>query len=96
MLKRIQFKNWRSLRDVEIDDLQPITVFIGANSSGKSNIVEALAFMRRALPDEHNPANQFFIDREGVKTVGVSSDTPVEIEYFRDGGILCTVLKKLV
>src|SRR5690606_3829721 len=23
-------------------------------------------------------------------------DTPVEIEYFRDGGILCTVLKKLV
>ena len=31
------------------------------------------------------------------KFVAISRiDTPVEIEYFRDGGILCTVLKKLV
>jgi len=45
MLKQLRFKNWRSLRDVTID-LSPITVFIGANSSGKTNIVDALKFRR--------------------------------------------------
>jgi len=44
MLTHLKFKNWRSLRDVEINDLTPITVFIGANSSGKTNIIEALRF----------------------------------------------------
>jgi predicted ATP-dependent endonuclease of OLD family len=45
MLKRIQLKNWRSCRNVTVD-LSPITVLIGANSSGKTNIVEALQFYR--------------------------------------------------
>lgn len=46
MLTRMRFKNWRSLKDVTIDDLTPITVLIGANSSGKTNIVDALKFVR--------------------------------------------------
>jgi predicted ATPase len=46
MLTRLRFKNWRSLHDVEIKDLTPITVFIGANSSGKTNIIDALRFHR--------------------------------------------------
>lgn len=47
MLKQLRFKNWRSLRDVTID-LSPLTVFIGANSSGKTNIIEGIKFMRDA------------------------------------------------
>lgn len=47
MLTRLQLKNWRSLRDVSTD-FTPITVFIGANSSGKTNILDALHFMRFA------------------------------------------------
>lgn len=46
MLKRLHIQNWRSLRDVVIDELTPITVFIGANSSGKTNIMDALRFVR--------------------------------------------------
>lgn len=45
-LTRLQFKNWRSLREVEIEFDTPITVFIGANSSGKTNIVDGLEFLR--------------------------------------------------
>jgi len=45
MLKQLHLKNWRSLRDVTID-FTPITVFIGANSSGKTNIIDALKFRR--------------------------------------------------
>ena len=48
MIKNMRFKNWRSLKDVEINDLTPITVFIGANSSGKTNIIDALRFWRDA------------------------------------------------
>lgn len=44
MLTSLSFHNWRSLKDVTIDDLTPITVFIGANSSGKTNIIDALKF----------------------------------------------------
>lgn len=46
MLTRLRFKNWRSLKDVTIEGLTPLTVFIGANSSGKTNIIDGLAFMR--------------------------------------------------
>lgn len=49
MITRMRFKNWRSLRDVTIDNITPLTVFIGANSSGKSNILDALHFLRYAL-----------------------------------------------
>jgi predicted ATPase len=49
MLTELRFKNWRSLRDVTISNLTPITVFIGANSSGKTNIFDALHFLRRSV-----------------------------------------------
>ncbi len=41
MLSQITIKRYKSLFDVTID-LEPLTVFIGPNSSGKSNICEAL------------------------------------------------------
>jgi AAA15 family ATPase/GTPase len=34
---------------VVIEDLTPITMFIGANASGKSNILDGLYFLRHAL-----------------------------------------------
>lgn len=47
-LTRLRFKNWRSLKDVPIELDTPITVFIGANSSGKTNIVDGLRFLQSA------------------------------------------------
>ncbi|MBZ0317795.1 MAG: ATP-binding protein [Anaerolineae bacterium] len=52
MLTQLRFKNWRSLRDVTIDNLTPLTVFIGANSSGKTNIVDGLRFLRECVDDK--------------------------------------------
>lgn len=48
MITQLKFKNWRSLRDVTIDNLQPINVFIGANASGKSNIINGLRFWQQS------------------------------------------------
>ncbi len=41
MLKKLEVKNFLALRDVSID-LEPFTVIVGPNASGKSTILEAL------------------------------------------------------
>lgn len=44
MITRIAVSNFRSLRKVELD-LGPLTVLIGPNGSGKTNLVDALRFI---------------------------------------------------
>lgn len=46
MIKQITFENWKSFRNATLH-IDPFTVLIGANASGKSNAVEALAFLSR-------------------------------------------------
>jgi putative ATP-dependent endonuclease of OLD family len=41
-IQHLHIKNFRSLRDVELRDLENLNIFIGKNSSGKSNLLEAL------------------------------------------------------
>ncbi|MFN8418233.1 MAG: AAA family ATPase [Anaerolineae bacterium] len=49
MLTSLRFKNWRSLAEQTIN-FTPITVLIGANSAlTKSNIIDALYFLREAI-----------------------------------------------
>ena len=47
-LLRLKAKNYRSLRDVNID-LEDFNVFIGANASGKSTILDALRFLHEGV-----------------------------------------------
>lgn len=46
MLKSVRFVNWKSFRDATLH-LDPLTVLIGANASGKSNAVEGLELLAR-------------------------------------------------
>lgn len=49
MIRRLRVSNYRSLaRDVEIN-FEPLTVFVGQNGSGKSNVLDALLFVSHAL-----------------------------------------------
>jgi len=41
MIRHVRFENFRSLREVELE-LEPFTVLVGANASGKSNVFAAL------------------------------------------------------
>jgi predicted ATPase len=47
-LTRVRVANYRSLRAVDVN-LGPLTVLVGANGSGKSNFIDALAFLADAL-----------------------------------------------
>ena len=42
MLKRIHIKNFRSCKDVVLDDLGSMTALVGWNGSGKTNILKAI------------------------------------------------------
>jgi len=51
MIKRFRVQNYKALRDVTID-LEPITVLIGPNDSGKTSILEALGALCRSVDYE--------------------------------------------
>lgn len=46
MIKEIQLKDWKSFVDSTLY-IDPLTIIIGANASGKSNTLDALLFLRR-------------------------------------------------
>lgn len=46
MIKKIRLKNWKSYED-SILYLDPLTILIGMNASGKSNVIDALIFINR-------------------------------------------------
>jgi predicted ATPase len=49
-IRRLKVKNYRSLADIDIA-LTPLTVFVGKNGTGKSNVIDVLRFVRDALVD---------------------------------------------
>jgi len=53
-LNRVQIKNFRSIKDIEINLDPPCRVLVGINESGKSNILNALAL----LSDDYTPVKK--------------------------------------
>ncbi len=82
MLTRLRLKNWRSVKEETIDFTTPITVFIGANSSGKTNIIDALYFLKRMIKE--NSPQSTFDNTVGALTIGTRPTEPIEFEitYF--------------
>ena len=60
MIKEIQIENFKSIQSLNLE-LGRLNVFIGANGSGKSNILEAIAFGSAAAEDKLD--NEFFENR---------------------------------
>ncbi|MFV1966902.1 MAG: AAA family ATPase [Pirellulaceae bacterium] len=53
MINKIKIQNFKNIRDQEID-LERLTVFVGANASGKTSVLEALHFAVRAATGDPN------------------------------------------
>ncbi len=76
MIKRVFIKGYKSLRQVDLE-LQPVTVLVGPNASGKSNLLDALGLLSRIVTggpiksafDEHRgqPLEAFFIPPGGLE-----------------------------
>lgn len=46
MLRKIIYENWKSFRYAELE-IEPLTILIGTNASGKSNALDGLEFLNR-------------------------------------------------
>ena len=61
-LLTLKARNFRSLRDVSID-LEDFNLFIGANATGKSTILDALRFLHEGVQARDFEAPVFFAGR---------------------------------
>lgn len=59
MIKRIKIKDFKSIREVELE-LGPVTVLVGRSGTGKSNLVQAIRFLRNLLLDYNEAVNYEF------------------------------------
>jgi predicted ATPase len=77
-IESISLKNFRAFKDVTIENLPAMAVFVGANGSGKTTLFDVFGFLRDALI--HN-VRQALARRGGYREV-VSRNTngPIEIE----------------
>lgn len=48
MIKEIRFFNWKSFKDAKVY-IDPLNVLIGTNASGKSNVIDGIAFLNSAV-----------------------------------------------
>ncbi|HIJ54150.1 MAG TPA: AAA family ATPase [Planctomycetes bacterium] len=86
MIKTLRVKNFKALRDIEIQ-FTPIHVLIGPNDSGKTSILDVLAALCRSV--DHALAQAFLGSWKGKELVwNGHPDLPVRIEVdFGDDAI---------
>ena len=48
-IEYLRVQNYRALRDLELKDITPLTVFVGPNGSGKSTIFDVFAFLSESF-----------------------------------------------
>ena len=84
-VESIEIKNYRLFRNVELNNLRPMTVVVGANGSGKSTLFDVFTFLKDALAENVAAA----VARRGGFSELVSRDTegPIRITIrFRESG----------
>ncbi len=74
MIERLKVVNFRSFRELEVE-LRPLNVLVGANASGKSNLVQVFRFLRDLA--RHDLENAIAL-QGGVGRIGnIKSDSPI-------------------
>ena len=77
-IESLRVKNYRALRDIELKQLKPLTVFLGANGSGKSTFFDVFAFLSECFT---GGLRQAWNKRGGLKELRTrGSDGPIEFE----------------
>lgn len=72
MLLRLQVKGFKNLRDVDVR-FGPLTCFVGTNGVGKSNLFDAIQFLRYLADEEIHRA------AEHVRGLASGSYSPIEL-----------------
>lgn len=80
-IEYLRVKNYRALRDIELKNLTPLTVFVGPNGSGKSTIFDVFAFLSESFSSGLRKA----WDKRGrfkeLRSRGESGPITFEVKY---------------
>jgi len=66
MIKRIKIRDFKSIREADLE-LGPVTVLVGRSGTGKSNLVQAIRFLRNLLLDQNEAISYEFGWRNEAK-----------------------------
>ena len=66
LFTRIRLKNWRNFREVDVP-LSPRSYVIGANASGKSNLLDVFRFLRTLAQAEGGGLQKALKERGGIR-----------------------------
>ena len=83
-IESIRLKNFRALKDVELKDIPPFCVFVGANGTGKTTIFSVFSFLKSAMEKNVTAALGQLGGSKGlreVRTRGESGDIEIEIKF---------------
>ena len=85
-IEYLRVQNYRALRDFELKEITPLTVFLGPNGSGKSTIFDVFAFLSECFSVGLRKA----WDRRGrfkeLRTRGAEGPIVVELKYREEPG----------
>ncbi len=76
-VESIRLKNFKTFQNVTLEEIQPYTVFVGANGVGKSTLFDVFGFLRDCLRDNVRPA---LAKRGGFKEIVSRGHEQEEIE----------------
>ncbi len=80
-IEYLKVQNYRALQNLELKNITPLTVFLGANGSGKSTIFDVFAFLSECFTESLRKA----WDKRGrfreLRTRGSSEPIIIEIKY---------------
>lgn len=81
MLKRVHIQNFRSCKDVLLEDMGAITALIGRNAAGKTNVLKAIEWLARVADGTSRGLSYhgFSVIRE---TIVVSAEVALKKTYF--------------
>lgn len=79
-IESIRLKNFRSFRDVRMQDIPSCCVVVGANGAGKSTLFDVFGFLRDCLTFNVRQALQTRGGYSEIISRGEDSNLPIEIE----------------
>ena len=83
-IESIRLKNFRTFKDVELKDIPPYCVFVGANGSGKTTLFSVFNFLKTAMEQNVTSALGELGGGHGLKDVrtrGESGDIEIEVKF---------------
>ena len=84
MIKRLIVKNWRNFRELDVP-LRERQFIVGANASGKSNLLDIFRFLRDIVKAEGGGLQKAVKDRGGVskiRSLAARQDPEIAIEIY--------------